>query len=49
MTEQVRLDRDGGLAVLTVDAPPLNLYTASLQSELSSAIGELEATPARPC
>jgi enoyl-CoA hydratase/carnithine racemase len=47
MTDQARLDRDGGLAVLTIDAPPLNLYTASLQSSLSSAIDSLEEAPAR--
>jgi enoyl-CoA hydratase/carnithine racemase len=47
MTQQVRLDRDGGLAVLTIDAPPLNLYTASLQSSLSSALDALKHAPAR--
>ena len=47
MTDQARLDRDGGLAVLTIDAPPLNLYTASLQSSLSSALDSLEQAPAR--
>ncbi|WP_246257059.1 enoyl-CoA hydratase/isomerase family protein [Amycolatopsis anabasis] len=44
----IRLDREpSGLAVLTVDAPPLNLYTAELQNELTGTIGELEAEPAR--
>nr|WP_042183502.1 enoyl-CoA hydratase/isomerase family protein [Kibdelosporangium sp. MJ126-NF4]CEL15560.1 Enoyl-CoA hydratase [Kibdelosporangium sp. MJ126-NF4]CTQ98225.1 Enoyl-CoA hydratase (EC 4.2.1.17) [Kibdelosporangium sp. MJ126-NF4] len=44
----LRLDRaPTGLAVLTVDAPPLNLYTAQLQDELLAAIGQLEAEPAR--
>jgi enoyl-CoA hydratase/carnithine racemase len=38
---RVELDRSG-LAVLTIDAPPLNLYTAELQEELSGAIGVLE-------
>lgn len=47
MATTVRLDRDGGLAVLTIDSPPLNLYTAELQHELGEAIGELEATPPR--
>ncbi len=47
MGELVRLDRDGGLAVLTIDAPPLNLYTAELQRQLGAVIGELEAEPAR--
>lgn len=47
MATPVRLDRDGGLAVLTIDSPPLNLYTAELQDELGKAIGELETTPPR--
>ncbi|WP_256508872.1 enoyl-CoA hydratase/isomerase family protein [Crossiella sp. SN42] len=43
----LRLERESsGLAVLTIDAPPLNLYTAALQEELLAAIGELES--ARP-
>ncbi|QRP49604.1 enoyl-CoA hydratase/isomerase family protein [Amycolatopsis sp. FDAARGOS 1241] len=41
------LDREGGLAVLTIDEPPLNLYTASLQSSLLDALSSLETTPAR--
>ncbi|WHT15758.1 enoyl-CoA hydratase/isomerase family protein [Crossiella sp. CA-258035] len=40
----LRLERESsGLAVLTIDAPPLNLYTAALQEELLAAIGELES------
>ncbi|MBB4683325.1 enoyl-CoA hydratase/isomerase family protein [Amycolatopsis jiangsuensis] len=42
-----RLDREDGLAVLTIDSPPLNLYTAALQSELHVCLDELESTPAR--
>ncbi|WP_336157827.1 enoyl-CoA hydratase/isomerase family protein [Amycolatopsis sp. VC5-11] len=42
-----RLERDGGLAVLTIDEPPLNLYTKPLQDALFAAIGSLEETPAR--
>ncbi|REH35165.1 enoyl-CoA hydratase/carnithine racemase [Kutzneria buriramensis] len=39
----LRLEReDGGLAVLTMDAPPLNLYTAAMQAELAEAIARLE-------
>ncbi|MFC0064028.1 enoyl-CoA hydratase/isomerase family protein [Umezawaea endophytica] len=39
----VKLERDAaGLAVLTVDAPPLNLYTAELHDQLISAITEVE-------
>ncbi len=33
--------------MLTVDAPPLNLYTAELQDLLDAAIGDLEDRPAR--
>ena len=41
--ELLRLDReDAGLAVLTVDAPPLNLYSAAMQAELGEAIGLVE-------
>jgi enoyl-CoA hydratase/carnithine racemase len=40
----LRLDRaDDGLAVLTVDAPPLNLYTAAMQAELGAALDQLAA------
>ncbi|RKT53977.1 enoyl-CoA hydratase/isomerase family protein [Saccharothrix australiensis] len=46
--QQVRVERDAaGLAVLTVDAPPLNLYTVELQDLLDAAIGDLEDRPAR--
>ncbi|SDW42477.1 Enoyl-CoA hydratase/carnithine racemase [Amycolatopsis xylanica] len=39
----IELQRESsGLAVLTIDAPPLNLYTAELQDRLAEAIGELE-------
>lgn len=41
--ELLRLDReDAGLAVLTIAAPPLNLYTAAMQAELGEAIGLVE-------
>jgi enoyl-CoA hydratase/carnithine racemase len=40
--ELVRVDREpSGLAVLTVDAPPLNLYTGELQAQLGTALGLL--------
>jgi enoyl-CoA hydratase/carnithine racemase len=44
---KVRLERDGGLAVITFDSPPLNLYDTELEGELEQAISELEAQPAR--
>jgi len=46
--ELLRLDReDAGLAVLTVDAPPLNLYSAAMQAELIDAVGQIEAMAPR--
>lgn len=44
---KVRLERDDGLAVVTFDSPPLNLFDAELEQELEQAVSELEATPAR--
>lgn len=42
------MERDAvGLAVLTVDAPPLNLYTAELQELLEAAVEDLAERPAR--
>jgi enoyl-CoA hydratase/carnithine racemase len=39
----VKLERDAaGLAVLTIDAPPLNLYSAELHEQLIAAITEVE-------
>ncbi|WNV91822.1 enoyl-CoA hydratase/isomerase family protein [Umezawaea sp. Da 62-37] len=39
----MKLERDAaGLAVLTIDAPPLNLYTAELHDQLIAAIVEVE-------
>ncbi|GAA3561981.1 enoyl-CoA hydratase/isomerase family protein [Amycolatopsis ultiminotia] len=42
-----RLEREAGLAVLTIDSPPLNLYTTALQDQLHTALESLEADPAR--
>jgi enoyl-CoA hydratase/carnithine racemase len=43
----VRLERDDGLAVVTFDSPPLNLFDATLGRELDEVVAELEAQPAR--
>ena len=43
----VRLERDGGLAVVTFDSPPLNLFTAELERRLEEIVSELESAPAR--
>jgi enoyl-CoA hydratase len=42
----VQLDRDGDLAVLTLDAPPLNLFDQAMFDALVDAVGEVEV--ARP-
>ena len=43
----VRLEYDGPLAVLTLDAPPLNLFTRELMDELVSAIDEVAGATTR--
>jgi enoyl-CoA hydratase len=39
----LRLERDGPLAVLTFDSPPLNLFDAAMIDALRGAVGELDA------
>jgi enoyl-CoA hydratase/carnithine racemase len=43
----VRLERDGGVAVITFDAPPLNLFDAALGEALRAALAELESASPR--
>jgi enoyl-CoA hydratase/carnithine racemase len=43
----VRLERDGGLAVVTFDSPPLNLFDRALGEALDAAVGELESSSPR--
>jgi enoyl-CoA hydratase/carnithine racemase len=43
----VRVQREGDLAIVTFDAPPLNLFDAALRSGLIAAIAELEREPPR--
>jgi enoyl-CoA hydratase len=43
----VTLRRDGALAVLTLDAPPLNLFDAAMFDGLERAVAELDADPPR--
>ncbi len=43
----VGVQREGEVAIVTIDSPPLNLYTAQLQQELGQAIGELERSRPR--
>ncbi|WP_424186143.1 enoyl-CoA hydratase/isomerase family protein [Actinokineospora sp. G85] len=39
----VELDRVGSVAVVTVDSPPLNLYTAALREEFGDVLAAVEA------
>jgi enoyl-CoA hydratase/carnithine racemase len=43
----VGLERDGPLAIVTFDAPPLNLYDRALGEALEETIGRLEREPPR--
>jgi enoyl-CoA hydratase/carnithine racemase len=43
----VRLERAGGLAVVTIDNPPLNLFDARMGEELEALLDDLEADPPR--
>ena len=45
--ELVELRREGPLAILTIDSPPLNLFEANLIGELKQAIEEVQANPPR--
>jgi enoyl-CoA hydratase/carnithine racemase len=47
MSDPLRLERDDGLAVVTFDSPPLNLFDAELGRELERAMSQLERSPAR--
>jgi enoyl-CoA hydratase len=42
-----RLEREGGLAVVTLDSPPLNLFDQRMIDDLRAAIDEVAATPPR--
>jgi len=43
----VRLERDGALAVLTLDKPPLNLFDRPLLDDLRAAIDDVAGDPPR--
>jgi enoyl-CoA hydratase/carnithine racemase len=47
VAEPVRLEHDGGLAVVTFDSPPLNLFDDELRRGLEQAVESLEADPPR--
>jgi enoyl-CoA hydratase/carnithine racemase len=43
----VRVERDGPLAVITLDHPPLNLFTRELMTALGEAVAEVEGGGSR--
>jgi enoyl-CoA hydratase len=43
----IRLERDGGLAVATLDRPPLNLFDREMFEALQATIAAVEADPPR--
>ena len=43
----LRVERDGPLAVLTVDRPPLNLWDATMGPAFAEALDTLDADPPR--
>jgi enoyl-CoA hydratase len=43
----IRLDRDGDVAELVLDAPPLNLFDEAVLAGLEDALAALDATPPR--
>src|SRR5207342_959765 len=42
-----RLERDGELATITLDSPPLNLFDQRMMDDLRAAIDDVAATPPR--
>jgi enoyl-CoA hydratase/carnithine racemase len=47
MSGPVRVERDGPLAVVTLAAPPVNLWNEDVIAGYEAAVGELEADPPR--
>lgn len=47
MSGPVRLEREGPLAVVTLAAPPLNLFDEAMFAGVEAALDELEADPPR--
>ena len=41
----LRLDRDGGVAVVTLDRPPMNAWTGRMHTEIRGVFAHLEADP----
>ncbi|MGH3384762.1 MAG: enoyl-CoA hydratase/isomerase family protein [Nocardioidaceae bacterium] len=49
MTGQVQLDRDGQVAVLTLDNPPLNIITAPMRPRILAALQDIAADDTVRC
>jgi len=47
MSGPVRVERDGPLAIVTLGAPPVNLWNEDVIAGYEAAVGELEADPPR--
>src|SRR6478752_1802958 len=47
MSAAARLEREGELAVITLDSPPLNLFDQRMMDDLRAAIDDIAATPPR--
>jgi enoyl-CoA hydratase len=47
MASPVRLERDGALAVITLDRPPLNLFDEAMFDALRGAVDDVAAQPPR--
>ena len=45
MNDFVQLNRDGGVATLIIDNPPVNIVDSAVLAALVSALDELEADP----
>jgi hypothetical protein len=43
----VTVARNGGLAIVTIDSPPLNLFDTAMRDALVATVGELERTSPR--
>ena len=47
MSNPVRVERDGPLAIMTFDHPPVNLWDKALDSGFRDALTDIEANPPR--
>jgi len=47
MADPLRIEREGGLTILTMDSPPLNLFTHEMWSAFEGAVADLTADTPR--